>query len=132
MNRVIKFRGKLSHSGTWEYGNLIINEYERPYIYPNNIVVEDGHHLRFDDDNAHWVIPETVGQFTGLHDKNGKEIYEGDIVGFANCMHVVYIGEGYNCVNIDSLVDGFPPSYKNIVGRDVIGNIHDNPELYKH
>ena len=71
----IKFRGKLCHSDEWIVGNLIIANNNQPYIVPSDCVEPDGHHLIFDD-KAFWVIPETVGQFTGLTDKNGKEIFE--------------------------------------------------------
>lgn len=131
-NRIIKFRGK-TYSGNWVYGDLVLPPNRFASIRENRFTTDMPKY------EEHQVIPETVGQFTGKTDKNGKEIYECDIVR-------VYAKEGtFNMVvkwNNDSMafmacyVDGNQSPFSwftNLLNYEleVIGNIFDNKLLLK-
>lgn len=125
--REILFRGKRTDNGEWVYGDLL-----HPDLYGNGYSIED---FTKGKNNCCDVIPETVGQYTGLTDENGTKIFEGDIVKYGDTVHEVvfeqrngtaYFGLVYS--SIETLSFGH---YQDLKQIEVIGNIHDNPELLK-
>ena len=134
MNREIEFRGQCVLNGEWLYGDL---EYSR-----NDKDVVRIH--TYNDDGSYkqqcLVVPDTVGQFTGLVDKNGVKIFEGDIlelvvtyqgkpVGEPRIRKVVWKGSGLYIVNKhnDCVCERSATCQEE--EYRVIGNIHNNPEL---
>ena len=122
--REMKFRAK-DHEGNWVYGDLHLN-HKMPHIHPF-------------ENNRTFINTKTIGQYTGLKDKNGKEIYEGDIIGChnPNIKHLIFFNEkqGRFMAALDGDIEN---DYYGVCGLDdsrwnatkeVIGNIHDNPEL---
>lgn len=132
--REIKFRGKRVDNGEWVYGYYLKSA--STFIAVDDGLV-DGH---FD---LYEVDPATVGQFTGMRDKNGQEIYEGDIIEDGNGKLGVVLSLGgtrnqpngfggfeqFGCYT--KTKDGLWEQFKNtcFVGMEVIGNIYENPEL---
>ena len=142
--REILFRGKDADSGFWCYGDLSFYKDGKPCI---RFWGHSGYLIRS-------VIPETVGQFTGLTDKNNKRIFEGDILEFDDVGEEGYeYKEGFDYINRAAIVfskgrfelgkflsansavadDMICFCHEDFVSvfeeNEVIGNIHDNPEL---
>lgn len=123
MSREIKFRGQNSFSFNWAVGSLLIKDET-----PDQIMTYTGY--------KHDILPETVGQYIGLTDKNELEIFEGDILKcWDNCVvenwskyhigFVMYDGIKFTL----SVGDTFLDLFYNAENIEVIGNIHENPEL---
>lgn len=122
--REILFRGKTVCNGDWVYGGITWNPSRKKVFI----------HTKWDECE---VIPETVGQYTGVTDKNGKKIFEGDICKTCICksdmseedvVGMIYFRDGafefgfeYGDIYVSDILDA----------SEVIGNIHDNPELIK-
>ena len=136
MNRTIKFRGKLLGNGEWVYGDLLhINGgcliYYGSQIKCELIEVESDIAVEMSMDEIAPVDPDTVGQFTGLHDCRGKGIYEGDILqphGNNLLLEVCFHEGGFACKWNDGSCDFFPNHWAENVTA-VISNIHDDPGL---
>ena len=124
--REIKFRGKRESNGEWVYGYLceningeiciqeIVRKVVNSFAIPNRL---------------HPVNPATIGQYTGMRDKNGREIYEEDIVVYTNYHSYFYkVVFSVGCFRLADK-DGDVWYNLNECDAEVCGNIHNNPEL---
>lgn len=149
--REILFRGKKSDNGKWVYGVPTEDDFGATFIVERLFTCDE-----YNCKGADFfdVDPETIGQYTGLTDKSGRKIFEGDIVrtdnGVRSAISVVMYGDFEPKMFYDLLEQIITrPKVKmhGLFGRDtkgedflianhskfieVIGNIHDNPELLK-
>jgi uncharacterized phage protein (TIGR01671 family) len=130
--REIIFRGKRKDNGEWVYGSLIKRDL-------GCFIVDESNNssLRFCSESVFafdcvLVIPETVGQYTGLTDKNGKKIFEGDILSTRFGIGVVkYINGIFFVILTESGKECRTTVYSVCSNGIIIGNIHDNSELLK-
>lgn len=115
--REILFRGKTFCDGDWVYGGITWNPSRKKFFI----------HTDWEEAN---VIPETVGQYTGLTDKNGVKIFEGDILHAAQGDFVVRWSESI-CSFVAGEKERMRPCMNSgtVKCYEVIGNIFDNPEL---
>lgn len=137
------FRGKRVDNGEWVQGFYVCKK--RPYfkdkgvnlehIICDNVEVEDGNYKQFVDTimTTYVVNPETVGQYTGLTDKNSNKIFEGDIV-WDNCEEERGVVQWYNdMAKFIITYSTFTVDFDNVYGEElqIVGNVYDNSELIK-
>lgn len=120
--REILFRGKCVDDGKWVYGHYV-------YQYGANIIYLPDGVDEYGGFDYYHINPETVGQYTGLTDKNNKKIFEGDIVNFSNILYYIVFADG--CFRICRNGQYSYTLHNLHSAFEVIGNIHDNPELLK-
>lgn len=130
--RETKFRGKRLDNGEWIEGDLL-RMLDHWFIFPDPAP---------EGIDKYAVDPATVGEYTGLKDKNGKEIYEGDVIRSPlsedkTRPHRIFYHTG-NAAFMGALIDRKELCYLRLdqnwiykFEKVVLGNIHDNPELQK-
>ena len=133
--REILFRGKCKGNGVWVEGFYACFNKKESRIYTGYAETDAG------DYYPEWftVVPETVGQYTGLTDKNGNKIFEGDIVKCiskfdAKDMVVIFETAEFHlvdCQRYKNYTECCGYRYFGTLETEVVGNIYDNPELLK-
>ena len=131
--REIIFRGRDVHTKEWRYGSLIdfvgdgtyfliVEPYPSASTLPLYVLMKD---------HAHFVVPETVCQYTGLKDKNGQRIFDGDVVywPYEDENGEIHWAEGE--ARFGANFPGVYADFDHFYGHEleVVGNAYDNPEL---
>lgn len=114
--REILFRGKRVRGGEWVFGS---------FVSPNRIAVRIGEEIYASDIVSH----ETVGQFTGLYDKKGTRIFEGDILSDGDDTYKVVFDEGVFQIENSHYTTGVYVAIHIDKIDEVIGDVYNNPEL---
>ena len=120
--REILFRGKRVDNGEWVYGDL-----NRYYANKGMFIAETQSTYAM-----HTISEETIGQYTGLTDKNGTKIFEGDIVkDYYGRVEKCFYNEARKRLMFEGINYTRDFEFASESEYEVIGNIHDNPELLK-
>lgn len=141
--REILFRGKRTDNDEWVKGFYCVFNKKKHLIYTGYAEVDCGDYYP----DAFEIDPSTVGQYTGMDDRNGKKIFEGDIVTyedamedfigyrggvFLNCGEVgISARDGIDFTNRQTVDMSYLYESETMVDCEIIGNINDNPELLK-
>lgn len=125
MNRKIKFRG-MEINGRWYIGNLSVIDTDLNGSVKRGFYISNSIGSPF----AYKIRPETVGQYTGLKDENGREIYEGDLLGEKEKAEVKF-EDGAFRVRGYVIGEWLGKMEMRQIDANIIGNIYENPDLLK-
>ncbi|HAO6129924.1 TPA: hypothetical protein IQB06_001305 [Listeria monocytogenes] len=136
--REIEFRGKRIDNGEWVYGNLMQFEDSATFIFADERKgASTLTYAHFIINNMHAIDEKTIDQYTGLKDKNGKKIFEGDIVDISvyDCLDwssikgkVVFLNGAWLVEDVGHFAITLQSETNEI---EIIGNVHENLGLWE-